>query len=70
MSWTTSKNAPSKLLFNPLNKIFKFFIKLLLKHDVITTSELWVVSNIFIFQDKMTPLKQLSSIEKGRAKVN
>jgi len=48
------------LLFNYLNNLFK--------HDAITP-EFWIISNIFIFQDKMTPLKKLSSTEKGKAKL-
>jgi hypothetical protein len=49
------------LLFDPLNNISKYFPKMLFKHNVI--SEFWIVSNIFIFQDKMTPPKSLSSTE-------
>jgi hypothetical protein len=58
------------LLFSSLYKVFKFFTKLLFKHDVITISELWIAPNIFIFQDKMTPLKQLSSTEDRLSKAH
>jgi hypothetical protein len=54
------------LLFNFLDKIFKCFTKLLFNHDDIITSEFWIVSKTFIFQDKMIPLKFLSSIEKDK----
>jgi hypothetical protein len=57
------------LLFSPLNKISKYFTKMLFKHNVIITSELWIVSNIFIFQAKMTPPKFLSSTEEGKTKL-
>jgi hypothetical protein len=56
------------LLFSSLNKIFKYFTKILLKHDDII-SEIWIISNTFIFQDKMTPPKFLSSTEEGKAKL-
>jgi len=59
------------LLFGPLK--FKCFTNKLIKHDNIITSELWIVSNTFIFQKKkkkkMTPPKFLSSTEKGKAKL-
>jgi len=58
------------LLFSSLNKVFKFFTKLLFKHDVITISELWIAPIIFIFQDKMTPPKHLTPAGKGKAKVD
>jgi len=55
------------LLFDPLNNISKYFQKMLFKHNVI--SESWLVSNIFIFQDKMTPPKSLSSSKERNAKI-
>jgi hypothetical protein len=54
------------LLFDPLNNISKYFPKMFFKHNVI--SEFWIVSNLFIFQDKMTPPKSLSSTEERKAK--
>jgi hypothetical protein len=56
------------LLFSLLNKISKYSTKMLLKHNVII-SGFWIVSNIFIFQEKMTPPKFLSSTKKGKAKL-
>jgi hypothetical protein len=54
------------LLFDPLKDISKYFSKMVFKHNVI--SKFWIVSNIFIFQDKMTPPKSLSSTEERKAK--
>jgi hypothetical protein len=54
----------SNLLFNSLNKISKYFSKMFFKHNVI--SEFWIDPNLFIFQDKMTPPKPLSSTQKKK----
>jgi hypothetical protein len=77
------KNAPSELqnimndILSLLSKyyviwkyssLFLSFYKFLLSITII--SEFWIRSNIFIFQDKMTPpFKTLSSTEKGKAKL-
>jgi len=75
------KNAPSEfqnIILSPLSQYSIFWKclglfsntlnKSLFKHDVIIY-EFWIITKIYIFQDKMTPPKFLSSTEKGKAKL-